>query len=173
MNRKIYISDKTVSLAEFLDADLLNSYNCWLDDDTQRGYNFKRTETFEEYKNQPVNSRFLATIILNTTKERIGEIFVSPDGTLPDLAIMIYKSYRHIGYGTAAFLLGIRYCFAVLKLGRIYAGCYEDNAVSIKMIMKCGFVPHPEGNVTEKHYLTGEPITQYDFVLKNENTFSQ
>ena len=172
MHSKIYLTDGTVSLVEFLETDLFNSYNCWQDESTQRGYNHKRTETFEEFKNRPKNSRFHAIILLNSTEERIGEICISPEDCLPDLAIMLYPNYRYHGYGTAAFRLGIQYCFEVLKLDKIFAGCYEDNKVSMKMLKKCGFVPHPLGNIAEKHYLTGEPITQYDFVLKIQQSKS-
>jgi hypothetical protein len=35
------------------------------------------------------------------------------------------------------------------------------------MLQKCGYVPYPEGNVPEKHYITGEDIIQLDFILKN------
>ena len=37
------------------------------------------------------------------------------------------------------------------------------------MLRKCGFFPHPEGNVIEKHYLTGETITQLDFVKYDDS----
>jgi RimJ/RimL family protein N-acetyltransferase len=66
--------------------------------------------------------------------------------------------------------------FDILKLNRIYAGSYPHNIASQKMLAKCGFKPHPEGNLEEKHYLTGEPIIQYDYVkliddYKAETTF--
>lgn len=34
------------------------------------------------------------------------------------------------------------------------------------MLKKCGFIPHPEGNQQEKHFLTGEDITQLDSVYE-------
>ena len=52
-------------------------------------------------------------------------------------------------------------------LDKIFAGCYPHNAASARMLEKCGFIPHPQGNLNEKHYLTGEDITQYDFVRYN------
>lgn len=117
MDRKIFINDKILSLAEYIKADDIDFYNNWMDVETQNGYNFKQ--------------------------------------------------YRNRGYGTQAFLLGIRYCFEELKLDKIYAGCYPHNKTSYKMLMKCGFTPNPSGNIEEKHYLTGEPLTQFDYVLYN------
>lgn len=168
MPGKIYITDGYISLAEYdKSIDDTDCFNCWRDADTQKGYNSKCSQTFEEYRNRPIRSRFIATIIRCSDNARIGSIFVSPADMPPDLAFMIYAPYRNQGYGKAAFALGVKYCFDVLKLDRIYAGCYEDNLASMKILNACGFVPHPEGNQSEKHYLTGEHIIQYDFVLYN------
>jgi RimJ/RimL family protein N-acetyltransferase len=169
MERKIYISNGYLSLAEYIkESDDIDTYNCWSDPETQRGYNYKFTSTFDEYKNKPHRSRFLATIIRCSDNAKIGSIFLSPENTLPDLAIMLYKQYRGQGYGTTAFTLGTQYCFEVLKLYFLNAGCYESNHASMKMLKKCGFQPHPEGNLTETHYLSGKTITQLDFIKQNE-----
>ncbi len=170
MERKIYISDGYLSLSQYIEeSDDIDVYNCWSDPETQKGYNYKFTSTFDEYKNKPNKSRFLATIVRCSDNTKIGSIFLSPENTLPDLAIMLYKPFRGQGYGTVAFTHGIKYCFEVLKMDLIYAGCYESNKASIKMLKNCGFQPHPEGNVPEKHYLTGEAITQFDFIKYNYN----
>ena len=104
---------------------------------------------------------------LNENNILIGETGVSEfnDLQLPDLSIRIFKPYRNQGFGSMAFALGAKYCFDILGYEKIYAGCYPDNIKSMRMLEKCGFVPHPEGNIAEKHYITGEPFTQLDFVL--------
>ena len=164
MDRKIYLSDGLVSLAEHIDSeDDWDCYNCWLDEETQSGYNFKLTKSFEEWT-AGKNARFTAAIIRLSDNAGIGAVFLSPENTPPDLAIMIYKPYRGKGYGPRAFSLGAKYCFENLSLDYIYAGCYPHNIASMKMLEKCGFQPHPEGNQAEKHYLTGEDITQFDFI---------
>ncbi len=161
-----YITDNTVALAAYDPAlDNADCYACWWDEETQQAYNSRPSETFEEYQNRPIRSRFLATIIRCADNARIGSIFLSPEGTEPDLAIMLYRPYRKMGYGTLAFSLGLRHCFETFGFEKIYAGCYEGNVASSRMLKKCGFVPHTKGNVAEKHYLTGEPITQYDYVI--------
>lgn len=166
MERKRYLSDEVISLSEDIESeDDLDCYKCWQDEETQSGYNHKLTRSFEEWsENTSIKSRFIATIKRRTDNASIGSIFLSPEDTPPDLAILIYKSYRGNGYGTRAFALGIKYCFEVLSLEYIYAGCYPHNVPSMKMLQKCGFQPHPEGNQNEKHYLTDEDIIQLDFV---------
>lgn len=169
--RKIYVKNDIISLAENLPEDNWDLYNRWFDEEVQRGYNFKLNKTFDEWLAQNIERNELhytsnCAIILNKNNKLIGSIGVSmfPDEE-DDLTIIIFKPYRNQGYGTMAFRLGAKYCFDVLGLEKIYAGCYPDNIRSMKMIEKCGFVPHPEGNIQEKHYITGEPVTQFDFVL--------
>lgn len=165
MERKTYMNDECLSLTEYIkESDDLDVYNCWSDPETQKGYNYHFTSSFEEYQNKPLKSRFITAIVRRCDNAKIGILFLSPENTPPDLAIMLFKPYRGQGYGTIAFRLGIKYCFEVLKLSYIFAGCYESNQASMKMLKACGFQPHPEGNVSEQHYLTGEEITQFDFI---------
>jgi Acetyltransferases, including N-acetylases of ribosomal proteins len=165
MVRKAYIFSEELSLCEYIHSiDDINGYNCWRNEDTERGFNFRMSSTFEEFSKQPVRSRFLATIVRCADNTDIGQIFLSSENTLPDLAIMLYKSYRGMGYGTQAFALGAEYCFDKLGFDRIYAGCYPDNFASHAMLIKCGFERNPGGDTTEKHYLMGEEIVQKDFV---------
>jgi len=165
MERKIYISNNELMLAQYcIDLDAEAHYDCWQDHDTQKGYNFKMTIPFEAFKNKPFRSRFQAVIIRKNDNAVIGVISLSPENTLPDMAIMMYPPYRKQGYGTKAFALALKYCFDAFDLEKIYAGCYETNAASRKMLAVCGFVPYPEGNEVEEHFENGTPITQLDFV---------
>ncbi|MBQ8496120.1 MAG: GNAT family N-acetyltransferase [Clostridia bacterium] len=171
MERKIYISNDELTIAEYCnDFDAEANYNCWQDHDTQKGYNYKMAITLEAFKNRPIRSRFQSVIIRKSDNAVIGTISMSPENSLPDLAIMIYPPYRKQGYGTKAFTLALQYCFNKFNLDRIYAGCYETNAASLKMLTVCGFIPHPEGNEVEKHFETGAPITQLDFVKYRVDT---
>lgn len=165
MNRKIYIADDCLALEEYCnELDTKTEYDCWQDPDTQKGYNFQMDMDYEKFKNRPVRSRFRAVIQRKEDGAIIGFISLSPEQRPPDLAIMLLKEYRGHGYGTAAFSLALQYCFEAFALDKIYAGCYEGNTASLKMLQKCGFVPYPEGNEEEEHYLNGLPITQYDYV---------
>ena len=133
MKRKGYLSDEVLCLCEYLPAqDGREIYDCWRDKDTQKGYNFVFDKTFESFPvERPVKSRFIAAIIRKEDDRAVGCLFVSPENTPPDLAIMIYKPFRGMGYGTRAFSLGAKYCFETMGLDKIYAGCYPDNEMRI------------------------------------------
>lgn len=166
MNRKIYTANQDLALAEYCPAvDCSDHYACWQDPDTQNGYNYQMPCSLEEFRNRPIRSRFLAVIIRNEDNASLGIVSLSPEGSPPDLAIMLYRPYRGKGYGPNAFALAAGYCLETFHLECLYAGCYEPNTASQKMLKSCGFVPHPEGDCHETHYLTGEPVVQHDFVL--------
>lgn len=165
-NRKIYTYNRDISIAEYCPAiDDKLYYAGWQDPDTQDGYNYKMPYSLDEFCKRPVRSCFLAVIIRNEDNETLGIVALTPEGSLPDLSIIIYKPYRGKGYGTSAFALASEYCLEAFDLECRYAGCYETNKISMKMLKACGFIPHPEGDTHETHYLTGEPVIQYDFVL--------
>ena len=47
--RKIYLKNDIISLAECLPEDYHDFYDSWSDEEVQKGYNFKINKTFEEY----------------------------------------------------------------------------------------------------------------------------
>jgi len=166
MVREKYIDNDVICLAECIEADYETLYESWNEEDTVWGYNWKMPYSFEDYRNTfKDRENWGAVIIRLEDDEIIGRIGISAG--LPDLTITVFKPYRNKKYGTMAFLLGVKYCFEVLRLEKIYAGCYEDNISSRKMIERCGFKPNPEGNQAERHIFTGEPRCQLDFVIEN------
>lgn len=166
MNRKIYIANRELSLTEYCpQADEKSYYECWQDPATQDGYNYKMNISFDEFCDRPIRSRLLGVIIRNEDNMPLGIVSLSPEGSPPDLAIMLFEPYRGKGYGTSAFALAAKYCLEAFDFECIYAGCYETNITSQKMLRTCGFVPNPAGDSHETHYLTGAPITQHDYVL--------
>jgi RimJ/RimL family protein N-acetyltransferase len=164
MSRKIYTSNDILRLVEYKKCDDRVLYENWQDAETQKGYNFILEESFEEFSASETKQRFFAMIQLIETNEIIGSVGISPPESVPDLAIWIFKPFRQKGYGTSAFALATKYAIEVLKIDELHAGAYADNIGSQKMLHKCGYVPFPEGNVLEKHYLTGEDIIQLDFI---------
>lgn len=166
MNRKVYITNEIVSLVEYKPCDDYILYENWLDPDTQKGYNGVHVTTFEDYQAEEVTQRFFAMIQLNENEanEIIGTVGISPPETEPDLSIRIFKPYRRKGYGTSALGLATKYAVDVLKIDELHAGAYPDNIGSRKMLKRCGYIPNPDGNVPEKHYITGEDIIQLDFI---------
>ena len=164
MDRIIYVSNDTLRLVEYRQCDDYALYQDWLDPDTQRGYNFVLKESYEEFSKREVRHRFWAMIQVNSTSEIAGAVGVSPLGTTPDLAIWVFKPYRRQGYGVSAFALATRYAVDKLNISELHAGAYPDNIASQKILNKCGYIPYPEGNIHEKHYLTGDDIVQLDYI---------
>ena len=162
MERKIYAEENGIALAEYVfELDEKDIYDCWRDEATESGYNNHAAPTFEEHLKRPIRS---TKIMIMKDGKTVGCLLLSPPECDPDLAIMIYPKYRYQGIGTAAFALGLKYCFEKHGFDFILAGCMEGNEVSRKMLRACGMIPHPEGNVLEKHYITGEDRIQYDFI---------
>lgn len=170
MDRTTYIANSILRLVEYQKCDDIALYENWLDPDTQRGYNFILKEPFEKFSKKEIKQRFLAMIQLNETNELIGYVGISPPETTPDLAIWLFKPFRRKGYGTSAFALAIQYAVDVLKITELHAGAYPDNIGSQKMLKKCGYILYPEGNLHEKHYLTGDDLIQLDYIYKGAKT---
>ena len=64
MQRKIYHSNAQLYLAEYVAAlDAEANYRCWLDPETQKGYNYKPDFTLEEFIASPGRNRFRAVIM--------------------------------------------------------------------------------------------------------------
>ena len=165
MKRKIYLTDSVVALAEYIkDEDDPALYACWSDPGTQRGFNFRHTQTFEEFCARQRMQGWSGMIMRYGDETPIGCVMLTQQENITqDLSIMLYPGYRGMGYGLRAFELAAQYCAETLQLERVYAGCYPDNLASMKMIASCGFVRHPEGDLPERHYLTDEEIIQLDF----------
>jgi len=162
--RSTYISNGILSLVEYRKSDDRALYENWLDPGTQKGYNGVYVTTFENFQTREIRQRFFAMIRVESTDEIIGAVGISPPETEPDLAIWIYEPYRRKGYGTLAFALATKYAMETLKTGELHAGVFPGNIGSMKMLERCGYVPYPEGNIPEKHYITGEDIVQRDSI---------
>jgi len=166
MQRKIYVRNDSISLEEYLDADCPLLFDSWNEEETILAYNYRLPDSYQEYyEHCKTRDTWGAVIKRIQDTAIIGRVGISPG--LPDLTITVFKPYRNQGYGTMAFMLAIKYCFEVLNLREIYAGCYEDNRASLNMIKHCGFMPHPAGDLLDKHINTGKNRRQYDFILTN------
>ena len=168
MNRSVYIQDETIALCEYIrGADDRGMYDCWQDVDTKKGYNFAMEMSFDQFCVRKIRNRLLCTIIRIGDDVPVGQLFLSPEGSPPDLAIMLYPQFHGQGYGSRAFRLGVEYCFETFDLDEIYAGCFDGNIASARMLSKLGFERHPQGDQVEKSIFTGEDIVQRDYVLKH------
>ncbi len=165
----IFHEDDTILLRKYNHSDDLDMYACWQDIETQKGYNFIFKESFEEFKKFDIDRfPFWAAIVEKGNNANIGTVRLSPDGECPDLAIWIYREYRSRGFGTRAFALALKYCFAAFNLKFISAGCYQDNEKSIKMLKHIGFSHYPEYDTDEISEFTGEYVKQLEFRISSE-----
>ncbi len=169
---RIFFEDERICLAEFTAGDYELAYRSWLEEDVVIAYNWRLSRTFSEYLEYSRSAPWGAAIRDKARDVSVGRIGIS-SGDCPDLTITIYQEYRGLGYGTAACKLAIRYAFDQLKLDRLYAGCYEDNAASYQMLVKSGFRRHPAGDEAEPHILTGRDRLQYDFVIEAKDLQTQ
>lgn len=172
MRRMEYISNDLLSLVEYQQSDDPALYENWLDPDTQKGYNGVHVTTLEEFSKRKIRQRFFAMIQHKSTGEIIGAVGISPPETEADLAIWIFKPYRRQGFGVSAFALATKYAVDVLNITALHAGSYPGNIGSQKMLQKCGYLPNPDGDVPEKHYVTGEDIIQKDYLWRGSHAIS-
>lgn len=89
-----------------------------------------------------------------------------------DLAIWIYSPFRNKGYGTKAFILGLRYCFSLIKLQTVGAGCYCDNYASQRMLQKIGFDRDVKNDINEINAFTGNLTLQLSYFISSEKFHS-
>ena len=165
MTRTLYITGNGIALGEYLPSDAFADWADWQDPDTQKGYNFIMDTPFEQYAARPLRQRLYAVIVReNDPDTPLGIVMISPPPSAPDLAIRVFAPYRRRGIGTCAFSLGLRYAMEELHLNEIHAGCYEGNEASQRMLQSCGFRRFLTGDQQEEHYLTGEPVFQYDYI---------
>ena len=161
------IENEKIGLKQYAYDDEYDMYMCWQDIDTQKGYNFILTESFDEFKDDDISKfKFWVVIEDKITKEKVGVIRLGLDEKCPDLAIWIYPQYRNQGYGTNAFKLALSYIFNNFHYQEISAGCYEDNIYSIKMLENIGFIRYPEGDEKETNIFTNKETTQLEYRIK-------
>ena len=151
-------------LASYIPADESLLFQAWQDLATKEGFNFERQESYDEFCRRPIRSRFLLSVIRQADEVVLGFIFLSPEDSPPDLAIIMRPEHRGQGYGSQAYELALDHCFEQLDLSEVYAGCYEGNVASQAMLKRLGFVRHPSGDCFEKHYRTGDDRRQLDYV---------
>ena len=167
MNREIYISENGLMLAEYLPSDCQADWLDWQDDETREGYNFIMDMPLSQYQNRTIRNRLYAVILRADSPDTpVGIVMISPPHGDPDLAIRVFAPYRGNGLGTAAFHLAAEYALAHMNIETLHAGCYEGNMRSQRMLLRCGFVRNPAGDQQEAHYVTGNPIMQYDYVFQ-------
>ena len=167
----ILIENDIIQLRQYTEEDHADMYECWQDIDTQKAYNGRFHQTFEEFCKQTTADfprfKFWVTVIDKQTGSRMGTLRLGLDETCPDLAIWIYKKYRNQGIGTMAYKLALQYLFDICGYQEISAGCFETNAASQRMLQKIGFIRRADlENDVETDCFTGQPIVQQEYRIQ-------
>lgn len=158
------IEDAHIGLLPYTHNDDADMFSCWLDIDTQEGYNCKYDQALEGFRRMEIERfPFWVTVVDKKLGRKIGSLRLGLDETCPDLAIWIYPQYRHRGYGAHAFALALKYIFSNYPYPAISAGCFEDNLYSMRIIKKLGFIRYPDGDVVEPDCFTGRDRAMQEF----------
>lgn len=185
------IEGQRIYLRDHLASDL-EMFHSWLSDPSVAHYLSWRTRTPEESliilaeslqeNNNPSRTKFHFAMILNENDAIIGDAGFTVEkraayGGIADLGYFLLKPYWGKGYATEAARLILRYCFTVLKLHKITAGCDSENRASEKVMIKCGM--KREAYRTKHHFLDGEwrdraeYAIAYDDWIVSQNTSNQ
>ena len=144
-------------------------YDCWSDMDTQRAYNFKFAEDFNEFTEFEIAEfPFWVTVFDKKKEVKVGTLRLGADDKYPDLAIWVFPKYRNKKYGTKSFRLALQYLFEHTHFIEISAGCYSDNRYSKRMLLNIGFYHYPEGDVKEISCFTGETLIQEEYRITRD-----
>jgi len=77
-------------------------------------------------------------VCLKTNNELIGSATVLGLGTEPEIGWLVHRKYWRQGYGTEIGATLLKFCFEVLKLRRVIAGCHAENHGSYGIMVKIG-----------------------------------
>ncbi len=158
------IEDYLIGLTPYTHNDDSDMFSCWLDRDTQRGYNCTYEQALEGFRRFEIERfPFWVTIVDKELNRKVGSLRLGLDEPCPDLAIWIYPQYRHRGYGARSFAMALKYIFSNFQYSEIAAGCLEDNFYSMRIIKKLGFTHYPDGDVVETDCFTGKDRTMQEF----------
>lgn len=158
------IEDSHIGLSPYTHHDDKDMFSCWLDMDTQKGYNCTYEQALEGFRHFEIERfPFWVTVVDKKLNTRVGSLRLGLDEPCPDLALWIYPQYRHRGYDTSAFVLALKYIFGNYQYPEIAAGCFEDNLYSMRIIKKLGSIHCPDGDVVEKDCFTGQDRIMQEF----------
>ncbi len=131
----------------------LDAYHAWRSSPVVTRYLSGRTSTLDETflelaeclkeNRLPNRAKYYFAVVLKATGTIIGEagftIEASAEhGGRADLGYFLLPAYWGQGYAAEATRLMLAFCFTVLKLHKVTAGCDAENTASEKVMKKCG-----------------------------------
>ena len=172
--KRIYLRDHQ--------ADDLNVFHSWLSDPVTAHYLSWRTSTLEESfiqlsdalqeNDREPRTKYFFAVVLNETGCIIGDAGFTVEnkaegGGIAELGYFLLKPYWGQGYATEAAQLLLAYCFTVLKLHKVTAGCDAENHASENVMIKCGM--EREAYRKKHHFLNGKWRDRLEYALLYEN----
>jgi ribosomal-protein-alanine N-acetyltransferase len=172
--KRIYLRDHRAS-----DLDVFHS---WLSDPQVAHYLSWRTHTPEESlialaeslqeNDNPSRTKFHFAIVLSEVGVIIGDTGFTIEKRaeyrgVADLGYFLLKPYWGKGYASEAAHLILKYCFTVLRLHKVTAGCDTENRASEKVMIKCGM--EREAYRKRHHFLNGEWRDRVEYAILYED----
>lgn len=165
--KKNYLENKHVSLRapEPEDLELLyqweNDTSVWLAGNTLTPFSRYILRQFIENSHKDIyetrQQRFMIDLHIKVIEQAIGTIDLFDFDPFHERAgigiLIINKEFRDKGYASEALEALINYSFEILKLHQLYANVNKDNASSLKLFKKHGFIisgERKEWNKTSK-----------------------
>jgi ribosomal-protein-alanine N-acetyltransferase len=98
-----------------------------------------------EQQNQTDRTRFYFAVVLHETQEVIGEVgFTLSEPLQASCGWFMRTDFQGQGYATEAVKQMIRYAFNSISLEVLMASCRRENAGSVRVMGKCGFILEKE-----------------------------
>lgn len=179
------LDGKRICLRDHLASDL-EVFHSWLSDPSVAYYLSWRTRTLEEslivlaeslQENDNLSrTKFYLAIVLRENSTVIGDAGFTiekraEEGGIAELGCFLLQPYWGKGYATEATQLILGYCFTVLKLHKVTAGCDTDNRASEKFMIKCGM--EREAYRKKHHFLNGEWRDRVEYAVMYEEWIKQ
>lgn len=121
----------------------------WAEDALSRDGYRRRLAWFERLRRQEAGEAYF--IFLKDSNVMVGGITLSNlrrgASQCGELGYWTGKPHTGKGYMSEALAVMVQHCFTTLKLHRLEAACLPENAVSQRLLLKCGF--RLEGSLRE------------------------
>ena len=83
----------------------------------------------------------------------------------------IHPAQWRKGYATEAVKVVLHFCFTMLNLHRITAGCATENTASVKVLEKSGFIR--EGHHKKVLPIRGQWVDNFEYAILEEDFFTR
>lgn len=178
----LVIEGERVYLRDHRPEDL-DALHAWISDPEVMRFQSWRTSTrdesaahlakcLEEIEKGEERRGFYMALVRKEDERIIGDagftvVRKTDDGGVARMGYMLLKPYWGKGYATETAEVMLRYCFTVLNLHKVTAGCDAENGASAKVMEKCGMVR--EAYFKKHRLLDGEWRDRLEYAVLRED----